>query len=100
DLPGGLRAVRSVVRQFHRRAVKVYIDYNPWDSGTRRETVSDSEALSSLVRRIEADGVFLDTMSEGMGDLRARLDAARPGVILEGEDAVPLEHLCDHHASW
>jgi formylglycine-generating enzyme required for sulfatase activity len=100
DLPGGLRGLRSVVRQFHRRGVRVYIDYNPWDSGTRRETVSDAVALCSMVRQIEADGIFLDTMSEGGADLRARLEEARRGVILEGEDAVPLEHVCDHLASW
>lgn len=100
DLPGGLHGLRSVVRQFHRRGVRVYIDYNPWDSGTRRENVSDAVALCSLVRQIEADGIFLDTMSEGGADLRARLEEARRGVILEGEDAVPLEHVCDHSASW
>ena len=53
-----------------------------------------------MVRALEADGIFLDTMDKGAADLRARLDAARPGVILEGEDAVPLDHLYDHHASW
>ena len=100
DLPGGLPGLRSVVRQFHRRAVRVYIDYNPWDSGTRREKDSDAVALCSMVRQIEADGIFLDTMSEGGDDLLARLEEARRGVILEGEDAVPLEHVCDHLASW
>jgi formylglycine-generating enzyme required for sulfatase activity len=100
DLPGGLSGVRAAVREFQRRGVKVYIDYNPWDTGTRREGGSDLESLVELVRALEADGIFLDTMSKGGADFRAKLDAARPGVILEGEDAVPLENLHDHHASW
>jgi formylglycine-generating enzyme required for sulfatase activity len=100
DLPGGLTGVRGAVREFHRRGVRVYIDYNPWDTGTRREGRPDVESLVELVREIEADGIFLDTMSKGGADFRTKLDAARPGVILEGEDAVPLENLHDHHASW
>ncbi|MGO8928201.1 MAG: formylglycine-generating enzyme family protein [Limisphaerales bacterium] len=100
DLPGGLTGVRGAVRQFQRRGARVYLDYNPWDTGTRREGKSDLESLVELVRGLEADGIFLDTMSKGGADFRARLDAAWPGVILEGEDAVPLENLHDHHASW
>jgi formylglycine-generating enzyme required for sulfatase activity len=100
DMPGGLNGVRAAVRQFHRRGVRVYIDYNPWDTGTRREHKSDLDVLVDLVQALEADGIFLDTMSQGAAEFRARLDAVRPGVILEGEDAVPLEHIHDHHASW
>jgi formylglycine-generating enzyme required for sulfatase activity len=100
DLPGGLRGVRQIVRKLHRRNVRVYIDYNPWDTGTRRETTPDSEALARMIGELEADGIFLDTLSVGGSDLRVRFDATRPGVILEGEDALPLENVHDHHASW
>jgi formylglycine-generating enzyme required for sulfatase activity len=100
DLPGGLTGVRGAVREFQRRGVKVYLDYNPWDTGTRREANSDLESLVELIRVLEADGIFLDTMDKGAADFRARLDAARPGMILEGEGAVPLDNLHDHHASW
>jgi formylglycine-generating enzyme required for sulfatase activity len=100
DMPGGLRGLRAVVRRFHRRGVKVYINYNPWDTGTRREKGSDLETLVEMVRALEADGIFLDTLSQGAREFRDRLDAARPGVILEGELALPLEHVADHHASW
>ncbi|MBI5384736.1 MAG: SUMF1/EgtB/PvdO family nonheme iron enzyme [Verrucomicrobia bacterium] len=100
DLPGGLEGLRDVSRRCHRRGVKVFIDYNPWDTGTRRESQSDLDVLCSLVAAIEADGIFLDTMSKGTAEFRAKLDAARPGVILEGEGALPLENVHDHHASW
>src|ERR1019366_5747547 len=100
DLPGGLSGLCRAVRRFHHRGVKVYIDYNPWDVGPRRESVRDLELLVEVVKSLEADGIFLDTMSKGAADFRARLDAARPGVILEGEGALPLENIHDHHASW
>ncbi|SPE57296.1 conserved exported hypothetical protein [Verrucomicrobia bacterium] len=100
DLPGGLTGLRRVVRRCHRRGVRVYVDYNPWDTGTRREGKADIEALVELVLALEADGIFLDTLNKGGPDFRAKLDAARPGVILEGEDAVPLENLAEYLASW
>ena len=59
-----------------------------------------STCWSRWCRRCEVDGIFLDTMSKGAAEFRAKLDAARPGVILEGEGALPLENLHDHHASW
>jgi hypothetical protein len=51
DLPGGLDGLRLLVQGFHRRGVKVFIDYNPWDQGTRREPLSDLDALAELVSR-------------------------------------------------
>ncbi len=39
-------------------------------------------------------------MNRGSADLRALLEAARPGVALEGELALPLENVHDHHMSW
>jgi formylglycine-generating enzyme required for sulfatase activity len=100
DMPGGLNGLRDLSRRCHGRNVKVFIDYNPWDTGTRREPKNDLEMLAEIVAIIEADGIFLDTMSKGAGEFRARLDAVRPGVILEGEGALPLESIHDHHASW
>ena len=100
DQPGRLDGLRDVVRQFHRRGVRAYIDYNPWDTGTRREAQDDLDAVVEMVRALEVDGIFLDTMRQGASEFRARLDAVRPGVILEGEGAVPLENVHDHHASW
>ena len=36
DMPGGIKGLRSVVDQLHQAGVKAFIDYNPWDTGTRR----------------------------------------------------------------
>ena len=100
DMPGGLAGLQALAGEFHARNVKVYIDYNPWDTGTRREGKPDVDALAELVGAINADGIFLDTLRRGAAELRTRLDAVRPGVALEGEIALPLESVHDHHLSW
>jgi len=100
DMPGGLQGLRAVVGQFHRQGVRVYIDYNPWDTATRREGGEDLAALAEMVGALGADGIFLDTMDRGAAGFRARLDAVRPGVVLEGEGALPVDRIADHHLSW
>lgn len=93
DVPG----LREVVDAFHDRGVRVFLDYNPWDVGTRREPTGDAEAIAGLVRALGADGVFLDTMKEALPELRGAVGA---GVAFEGESTLPLERICDHHLSW
>jgi formylglycine-generating enzyme required for sulfatase activity len=100
DQPGGLDGLREAVGQFRRQGVRTYIDYNPWDTSTRREAAQDLDAVVEMVRALDVDGIFLDTMRQGASEFRARLDVIRPGIILEGEGAVPLENIYDHHASW
>jgi formylglycine-generating enzyme required for sulfatase activity len=100
DMPGGPAGLRELSRAIHRRGVKVFLDYNPWDTGTRREAKSDAQMLAEFVNAIEADGIFLDTLHEGMQELRAKLDAVRPGVVLESELTLPVERIRDHHMSW
>lgn len=100
DMPGGLPGLRDLVRKLHQRNVRAYIDYNPWDTGTRREAKPDLEALADLVGAIDADGIFLDTMDKGAAEFRQRLDAVRQGIVLEGEIALPIASVHDHHLSW
>jgi formylglycine-generating enzyme len=100
DMPGGLPGLRQVIEGLHRKGVRAFVDYNPWDTGTRREAKPDLEMLAELVGAVGADGIFLDTMSKGAGEFRAQLDNVRKGVVLEGEGALPLDNLHDHHMSW
>src|SRR4051794_1125858 len=92
DVPG----IRELVAAFQQRDVRVFVDYNPWDLGTRREPQGDAQAVAELVRELGADGVFLDTMKEAMPELRAAL----PDAAFEGESTLPLERIADHHLSW
>jgi len=92
--------IRELVADLQERGLRVFVDYNPWDVGTRREPVADDLAIAQLVEELGADGVFLDTMKEGQPGLRAALDAVRPGLALEGESTLPLARTADHHLSW
>ncbi len=100
DQPGGLTGLRAVVDELHRAGVRSYIDYNPWDKGTRREAKGDIDMLCEIVAALDVDGIFLDTMKEGAADFRKMLDAIRPGVVLEGEISLPMERIADHHMGW
>ncbi|MGW4502942.1 hypothetical protein ACWENR_30590, partial [Micromonospora sp. NPDC004336] len=90
----------EVVRAFQARGVRVFVDYNPWDTGTRREAGADAREVAALAGRLGVDGVFLDTLKEGADELRRELDAVRPGMVLEGESRVPLARIADHAMSW
>jgi sulfatase modifying factor 1 len=100
DLYRAVPGIRGLVDTFHERAIRVFVNYNPWDVGTRRDPVSDEEAIAELVQELDVDGVFLDTMREARPGLRAAIDEARAGVVFEGESTVPLERIGDHHLSW
>jgi formylglycine-generating enzyme required for sulfatase activity len=100
DMPGGLPGLRQACQALQSRGVRVFINYNPWDLGTRREAVPDTQALADMVHTLGTDGIFLDTMSQGSEDLRRKLDDIRPGVVLESEGALPLVQVHSHHMSW
>ena len=100
DMPGGLEGLAEVVKKFHEHGVKVFIDYNPWDTGTRREEKSDDEALAELVAAIDADGVFLDTMNATSPVLRSNMDKLRSDVALVPEIHPAIEQLGLVSASW
>ncbi|MCC6695086.1 MAG: SUMF1/EgtB/PvdO family nonheme iron enzyme [Candidatus Hydrogenedentes bacterium] len=100
DMPGGLGGLRDVVRRVHARGARVFVDYNPWDTGTRRPSASDAEAVAELLAALEADGVFLDTMSAAGSELRACVDAARPGVVFAPEGHPAIDQLSACNASW
>lgn len=100
EMPGGLEGLKEVTRQLHERGLKVFIDYNPWDQGTRRDESDDMSQVIEIIQAIEADGIFLDTMQKGEAGLRERLDRARSGLVLEGEGTVPLENISENHMSW
>ncbi len=99
-MPGGLAGLRKVVQQFHSYGIKVFVDYNPWDTGTRREGKSDFELIAELVKAIDADGVFLDTMSASSDQLRKQLDAVKKGVGVVCEGHPSVEQLSHCGGSW
>ena len=95
DVPG----LAGLVDALHDAGVRVFVDYNPWDTGTRRGS-EDVAELASLVHDLGADGVFLDTLKEANARLVDALEQARPGIALEGESKLPLARIADHSLSW
>jgi hypothetical protein len=100
DFYRDVHGIHELVSALRERGVRVFVDYNPWDVGTRREPSDDAQAVAGLVRELDVDGVFLDTMKEAMPALRAAVDEARAGVCFEGESTLPLTRVHDHHLSW
>ncbi len=98
--PGGLEGLRKIVDRFHSKGIRVFIDYNPWDTGTRREQVDDVDELADIIGIIDADGIFLDTLTKGIESFRSSLDEVKPGIVLESELALPTDRIYDHHMSW
>ncbi|WP_309068785.1 SUMF1/EgtB/PvdO family nonheme iron enzyme [Microbacterium sp.] len=95
EVPG----LEAAARALREAGVAVFVDYNPWDTGTRRGG-EDATELARVIRRLGADGVFLDTLRKADPDLVAALDDARPGIGLEGESKLATERIADHTLSW
>lgn len=100
DMPGGLAGIKAVTQKFHDHGIKVFINYNPWDTSTRRESKSDVDALVEIIAAIDADGIFLDTMNNLEVPIREKLDAVKPGIVLESELDLPVKDIASHHCSW
>jgi gamma-glutamyl hercynylcysteine S-oxide synthase len=100
DSPGGLEGVRDVCQRFQENGVRVLLPYLPWDQGTRRKEASDEEELAAIVKTVGADGVFLDTLTSAVLELRTAVDSAKEGVVLLPELCPPVEQLSLCNASW
>jgi hypothetical protein len=90
----------GLVETFHRHGVRVFLDYNPWDVGTRRAERTDEQECAALLRDTGADGLFLDTLKSGAPALVRSLGELGRPVALEGESRVSLERIVDHTLSW
>jgi hypothetical protein len=96
DVPG----LAALIAEFHALGIRVFLDYNPWDTGTRRTGREDAHELAALVTELGADGVFLDTLKEGDAKLTRALADTDPPQVLEGESRVPNQRVEDHLLSW
>ncbi len=99
-MPGGTRGLADMVARLHGRNIRVLLAYNPWDVATRREDRDDAACLADLVTELDADGLYLDTLSSAARDLAAALNDARPGIVLQSQAPVPPDRLADHRMGW
>jgi iron(II)-dependent oxidoreductase len=95
DMPGGIPALREVVRQFHSRGVKVFFPILAWDTGTRDEGTFPRVAVSQLLKDIGADGVNFDTLESVPAQFRLASDATDHPLALE-----PQFDLRDESLAW
>jgi gamma-glutamyl hercynylcysteine S-oxide synthase len=100
EMPGGLPGLKALTDRCHARGVRVFLNYNPWDTGTRREESSDGEALAGILAATGADGVFLDTMWNSPADFRTPLLEANPACVFDPEAIPETQDLQIITGSW
>jgi hypothetical protein len=98
DLPGGLAGLADLVARFHALNVKVILPLNPWDRATRPEPGAPVDVLYDIMRNVDADGLYLDTLSSL--SLETHGPGAARDLVLETEGALPLSRVADHLMSW
>jgi formylglycine-generating enzyme required for sulfatase activity len=82
DLPGGIAKQKELAALAHSMGTKYFISYNPWDDKDEKASL---HSMSEFIKRIDADGVVLDTKAEASEALQRAADSAKPGVILYSE---------------
>jgi len=82
DLPGGISKQKELASLSHSMGTKYFISYNPWDDKDEKTSL---QTMSGVIKKINADGVVLDTRAEGNDALQQAADNAKPGVILYSE---------------
>lgn len=89
DLPGGIKKQNELAAISHSQDTKYFISYNPWDDKNEQTSL---QTMSDFIKKIDADGVVLDTRAEGTEALQKAADNAKSGVILYSEGmAVPKD---------
>lgn len=63
DMPGGRAAVKQMIRDFHKRGVRVFFPIMIWDHGTRKIELSIPRAIAKEMKDLGADGLNGDTMT-------------------------------------
>ena len=81
DYPGGTAFLHELIRQAHRRGVRVIIPFRPWDRSVEENDGQTRRRIASLIRTLDADGLFFDTMNTVPAGLRKALDQLKPGVV-------------------
>ncbi len=103
DLPGGRPGLRQMVELAHARGVRVFVPYKPWDQSLAlhgQPAPSAPDELARLLAEINADGVFLDTLSSLDRTFRTAIDEQRSGVVLCSELRVTKDSFETITGSW
>jgi gamma-glutamyl hercynylcysteine S-oxide synthase len=61
SMPGGIAGVKQIVEDFHKANVRVLFPMMMWDQGTRKPDEPWSDAIASMMKELNVDGVNGDT---------------------------------------
>jgi sulfatase-modifying factor enzyme 1 len=92
--------LQDVVRAFHRRDIRVLLEYHAWDRRAGAPLRDDVAEVARMAMATGADGIFLDSQREAPPLMRSQLDATGRPIALESESNIPLEGIADHEMSW
>lgn len=81
EYPGGMERLKKLIAQAHDRGVKVILPFKPWDRSPEENDAQTTRRIAGLMRQLDADGIFFDTMNTVPAPFRAAIDAQRPGVV-------------------
>lgn len=85
DFPGGMTGLKELVEQFHRRGVKVFLPFKPWDIGFDESPKQSTFSIVEVVRETDIDGVFLDTMDSVPDGFREAINEVKPSFVFCSE---------------
>lgn len=83
DFPGGRKALKEMVDEFHAHGIKVLLPYIPWDRGYAESTETMGDEFAKIISDTGADGYQLDTCKDLPLSFRKKLDKIRPGLLLQ-----------------
>jgi len=85
DYPGGREGLKQLIARAHEKGVRVMLPFKPWDSTPDENSHQTTARIAALIRELDVDGIFYDTMNTVPESFRAAIDAARPGVVFVSE---------------
>ncbi len=100
SMPGGIRGVRQMVADFHRRGVRVLFPMMMWDQGTRQPERSWPEEIAWLMAEIGADGINGDTQDGVPLAFSLAADKSGHPLVFEPEGGPSDEALAWNLMTW
>jgi iron(II)-dependent oxidoreductase len=85
DMPGGRDGLRQMIKDFHKRGVKVFFPIMIWDNGTRKPKEPISKTIIDEMKDLGADGLNGDTMTGVTKDFFENYTAVNYPVALQPE---------------
>jgi len=100
DMPGGVEGLKQMIKDFHRRGVRVLFPVMLWDQGTRDVGIPNWEATAKAVAEIGADGINGDTLDGIPRAFRTASDQTGHPIALEPEGGPADEALQWNNLTW